>query len=165
MWHTGELWSTAPSTHGRGSVDGRVHPRGSAPHTHIIHLWLCHRDPLVDSQGCVTHSHPLLFPAEDEEEPITRGFLGQNPAHPSWGTQAILPWRSYNTEAAQLGVKGMIQITPDLVAELLGKSLRQSMPQFPHLLEHMGSSISLGRHEDYMRQHVLKASPCLKGCA
>ena len=52
-------------------------PEGPAPHTHIVNLWLRHRDPLVDSQGCVTHRHPFLLPAEDEEEPITRGFWGR----------------------------------------------------------------------------------------
>lgn len=50
---------------------------GPTPHTHVINLWLRHRDPLVDSQGCVTYRHPLLLPAEDGEEPVTRGCLGQ----------------------------------------------------------------------------------------
>ena len=58
---------------------------GTSSHTHIVNLWLRHGDPLVDPQGCVTHSHPLLLPAEDEEEPVTRGLLGWTPAHAGGG--------------------------------------------------------------------------------
>lgn len=54
----------------------RGHSGGQVPHTHVVNLWLRYRDPLVDSQRCVTHSHPLLLPAEEEEEPVTRGLGG-----------------------------------------------------------------------------------------
>lgn len=42
--------------------------------THVINFWLRHRNPLVDSQGCVANSHPFLLPAGNEEEPVTRGL-------------------------------------------------------------------------------------------
>lgn len=80
-------------------MDGRPHPRGKAPNTHIVNLWLCHRDPLVDSQGCVTHGHPLLLPAEEEEEPVTRGFGGRTLLTPV-GAPALLPWGSCDAVTA-----------------------------------------------------------------
>lgn len=81
----------------QGSMDGQPPLQGTSPHTHIVNLWLRHGDPLVDSQGCVAHSHPLLLPAEDKEEPVTRGTLGVDPCSRWWGAQATRPWSSWDT--------------------------------------------------------------------
>lgn len=96
--HDGQL--TAPLALMGGSMKGQPHPRGLASHTYIIDLWLRHRDPLVDSQRCVTHGHPLLLPMEEEKEPVYQGLRGQGLAPYPVESPAALPRRRRDAAAA-----------------------------------------------------------------